>query len=114
MHQLNIKEALNRLEMCSDMASKVIHLRVTSSFKKVEQNKKNCFDVTKRINIIQESHFIYDRSSLVKRVFTFILLCKVFNEKKNEKNTKITSASNQKSFTVEKNHGQKQALAPNS
>ena len=63
-----MKEALNYLEMYPDMVSKVIHLRVTS-LNEEKEIKKNYFDATRRINLIKESYFIYDRSSPVKQSF---------------------------------------------
>ena len=67
------------------------------------------FDATKRLNLLQESYFIYDRSSLVKTSYInelnkFLpIYCSVsnFSEKKGKK-SKIISAKNQKRFFIGK------------
>ena len=71
--------------------------------------KKIYFDLTKRLNLLQEPYFVYNRSSLVKPTFIteinkfLSIYCSVskFSEKKQDK-SKIISPANQKSFTIEK------------
>ena len=72
--------------------------------------KKIYFDSTKRLNLLQESYFIYDRSFLVKPTFISELnkflpvFCLVisFSKKKKEKKSKIILATNQKRFFIKK------------
>ena len=71
--------------------------------------RKIYFDLTMRLNVLQESYFIYDHSSLLKLSFisklnTFLpIYCSVstFSEKK-EKKPKIISATYQKIFFIKK------------
>ena len=65
--------------------------------------KRNCFDPIKRLNLLQESHFIYICSSLVKPSFVRELnkflpvYCSVSNfSKKKEKKSKVISATSWK------------------
>ena len=71
--------------------------------------KKIYFDPTKRLNLLQESYSIYDRSWLVKPSFMSELIkflsiyCSVINfSRKKRKKSKIISATNQKTFFYQK------------
>ena len=71
--------------------------------------KKNYFDPTKSLNLLQESYFIYDCSSLVKPYFISELnkflpiYCSVsnFSEKKKKKNLKLFWRQIKKDFFIE-------------
>ena len=71
--------------------------------------KKIYFDPTKSLNLLQESYFIYDRSSLVKPYFISELnkflpiYCSVsnFSEKKKKKNLKLFWRQIKKDFFIE-------------
>ena len=66
--------------------------------------KKIYFDPTKRLNLLQESYFIYDRSSLVKPSFisghnNFLpLYCAVSKKKKKKKNLNLFRQQIKKDF----------------
>ena len=71
--------------------------------------KKIYFDPTERLNLLQESCFVYDRSSLVKPTFIteinkflpiYCSASNVLEEKQNK--SKIISPANQTIFTIEK------------
>ena len=76
-----------------------------------EEKKIKTFfvDATERLNLLQESYFIYDSSSLVKASFLnelnkcLPIYCSVsnFSEKKTEK-SKIILSKNQKRFSAER------------
>ena len=71
--------------------------------------KKIYFDPTKSLNLLQESYFIYDHSSLVKPYFISELnkflpiYCSVsnFSEKKKKKNLKLLWRQIKKDFFIE-------------
>ena len=71
--------------------------------------KKIYFDPTKSLNLLQESYFIYDHSSLVKPYFISELnkflpiYCSVsnFSEKKKKKNLKLFWRQIKKDFFIE-------------
>ena len=79
------------------------------------------FDPTKWLNLLQESYFVYDKSSFVKLTFIteinkfLSIYCSAsnFSEKKQDK-SKIISPVNQKSLTIGKNIRKKQAKPSNS
>ena len=83
-----------------------------------EKTVKNYFDPTKRLNLLQESYFIYSRSSLVKPSFISELnkflpiYCSVSNfSKTKERKFKIILATNQKRFFIEKSTEKSELLA---